>query len=456
MSAPAVTSPLEPGAALETVCELGRGGMGSVRLVRLAGPGEFTRLFVQKRLRPDRADEEMAQRFVSEGRIAGAIRHVNVVQTHHVGHDQQGMFLLLDYVEGASLEQLMTALAARGRRVPLPIALRITLDALGGLSAVHEARDLQGRSLGVLHRDVTLQNLLLGVDGVTRIADFGIAKSTLSAVVTEQQYLLGKLRYLAPEYVRRETVSCAMDVYALGISFWHLLTARTLWREASEAELVEHILNDEVPDVMEFVRVPEALNSIVRRACAKQAEQRFESARDMAQAIESAGLPIASHAEVAELVRAACADLLSERRRLLADATSRSNAEPRAPAPPAPPAGRTAEPQQRSRQRAWWLFVGALTLFAAGALALALLGTRGRQASAALSAGVPASSALTPASPTVLTPSRDAVRIERAPPTAMTPSRSTAAASTGAKARPPSTARKPPSSAIVVRNPYRN
>ncbi len=444
MSAPALTSPIEPGSEFEVLCELGRGGMGSVRLVRVVGPGEFTRLFVQKRLLPDRANEESALRFVSEGRIAGSIRHANVVRTHHFGQDQEGMFLLLDYVEGASLDQLLTVMAQRGRRLPLPLALRVTLDALSGLGAVHEACDLQGRPLGVLHRDVTLHNLLVGIDGVTRIADFGIAKSVLNGVITDQQYLVGKLRYLSPEYVRREAVDQRMDIYALGVSLWHIVTSRTLWLESNEAELVEHILCDEVPDVGLYVGAPDILSDIVRRACAREPKDRFPSARAMAQAIESSNLPLGTHAEVAEFVRSQLAQQLSERRKLLAEATSRSHAEAKAPLAAVdvlPPA----------RPRARWR-PGLVALAFASLGSLGLLGFRAlpRASSSAPTSSVPTSVAA-PAAPRVVAASASVARAASPVAEHVTPRPSQTARS----ARVPRPSTRAPSG-IVVKNPYRD
>jgi serine/threonine-protein kinase len=433
----------------ETLCEIGRGGMGSVELVRMAGPGEFTRLFVLKRLRPDRSDEETVLRFVSEGRIAGAIRHANVVQTHHVGQDRQGMFLLLEYVEGASLEQLLTALAERGRRVPLSVTLRVALDALSGLAAVHEAKDLQGRPLGVLHRDVTLQNLLVGVDGVTRIADFGIAKSALSAIVTDQQYLVGKLRYMAPEYVRRERVSQAMDIYSLGISLWHMLTGRTLWRDHSEAELVERIQFDNIPPVSTFVRVPEAVEAIAVKACARTPAERFASAREMAHALEVSGAEIASHGEVAALIRECMAGHLDERRKLVAEVSAR----PRPAAPERVPDtsrghAREARLSKRSPPRRARLLAGAAALLAA-ILVLTSLAVRNRAPAAEVANAVTQRSE--PAT-VIAAAAAPALQVKEQQP-ALEPRSASAPDKTQPAMR--ATRARPPSS-IVVKNPYRN
>src|SRR6185503_17561517 len=136
-----------------------------------------------------------------EAKMAAFVRHANVVGTLQVGSDDEGYFLVLDYVEGASLENLLDYAALR--RLPLdpPVVLRIGLDACAGLQAVHDAEDSAGRPLQILHRDVSLQNVLVGRDGVARIADFGVAKSVFASVSTDKSYVVGKLLYLPAEYL---------------------------------------------------------------------------------------------------------------------------------------------------------------------------------------------------------------------------------------------------------------
>src|SRR5262245_44859594 len=190
----------------ELLIELGKGGMGTAHLARAVGAGGFERLVVVKRLHTHLLDRiDAVARFLDEARLAAYVRHANVVSTLHVGQDDSGYFLVLEYVEGASLEELIDRAALRSENLPAPIVLRIALDALAGLSATHNSRDVSGRRLELLHRDVSLQNILIGRDGVSRIADFGIAKSALGSVHTDQGYVLGKLLYMPPEYLRHES-----------------------------------------------------------------------------------------------------------------------------------------------------------------------------------------------------------------------------------------------------------
>ena len=194
--------------AYDVLFELGHGGMGAVHLARAlgapAGVGGFERLVAIKRLHlhlTGRSDS--VERFLDEAKVAARIHHANVVGIHQIGSDDEGHFLIQDYVEGDTLQGLVDYATLRRQRLPPPIVLRIALDALSGLHAVHEARDADGRSLGILHRDVSTHNLLVGRDGVTRLADFGIAKHALSSVVTDGQYLQGRVLYMPPEYLAR-------------------------------------------------------------------------------------------------------------------------------------------------------------------------------------------------------------------------------------------------------------
>lgn len=220
----------------EPLMPLGSGGMGTAWLCRAVGAEAFERLVVVKRLHPHVAERaESMLRFMDEAKLTASLHHANVVATHQVGVDERGPFIVLEYIEGATLEQLVDRCALRGKRVPIPIALRVMLDALSGLQAVHSAMDHSGRPLNILHRDISLQNLLVGVDGVCRIADFGAAKSDLRKFSTDQNYLLGKLRYMPPEYLRRDEVGVTLDIYALGITMWYMLTGTELWETESEA-----------------------------------------------------------------------------------------------------------------------------------------------------------------------------------------------------------------------------
>lgn len=301
--------------------ELGRGGMGAAFLARAEGAGGFERLVVIKRIRPERLDPRSVERFLREARVAAAIHHANVVSAQNVGQDAEGPFIVLDYVDGASLDELLDRSLLKQHAMPVPIMLRVALDTLAGLEAVHDARDAQGKPLNVLHRDVSLQNILVGRDGVARLLDFGIARSELGGSTTDQHYIVGKLPYLPPEYLRREALTASADVYGLGVTLWLGLTGKELWAGASEAQVLQHIMTEGIPRLSEGLEVAPEIVELVASACSADRTRRFRTAREMAAAIERIARErgwVATHHEVAEWIQALCGTDLSRRRERIA------------------------------------------------------------------------------------------------------------------------------------------
>ena len=316
----------------ELLFELAQGGMGTVFLARAvgsaAGHGGFERLVAIKRLHAHLLSlPESVRRFFEEAKVAARVHHANVVGVHQVGSDEAGQFLVQDYVEGDTLEGLVDHAILLRERLPPPIVLRIAVDALSGLHAVHEATDAEGRPLGILHRDVSTQNLLVGRDGVTRLADFGIAKYAQSSVVTDAAYLQGRVLYMPPEYLDRRPVDRRFDIYGLGLTLWIALAGRSPWPDASDAQILHKATSQGIPALSESgLTIAPAIEALVARACQRDPEARFTSAHAMLEAIEEVGRHtgwIASHAEVATLVERLAGRDLAERREAIARASAR-------------------------------------------------------------------------------------------------------------------------------------
>ncbi len=317
--------PPQPSAVVgsyEPLLELGRGGMGTAYLARSVGAGGFERLVVLKRLHPHLLSRPAAvQRFLDEARLAAHIRHANVIATYSVGEDHESHFLILDYVEGAALDELIDRAALKGDRIPVPIVLRIALDVLTGLQAAHLAEDAAGRSLQLLHRDVSPQNVLVGIDGVGRIADFGIAKSALGSVETDQRYLVGKILYLAPEYLQRKPVGPSLDVYALGVTLWVALAGTEPFSDADEVTLITRIMEEGVPPLSTVAKVAPRLGGIIERACERDPDRRYQSAASMIADLEALAREtgwIASQNDVGQYVQSLVGVDLERRRELVA------------------------------------------------------------------------------------------------------------------------------------------
>jgi serine/threonine-protein kinase len=442
--------------------ELGRGGMGAAFLARAEGAGGFERLVVIKRIRPERLDARSIERFLREARVAAAIHHANVVSAQSVGEDADGPFIVLDYVDGASLEELLDRSLLKQRPLPVPITLRIALDVLAGLQAVHEASDAQGKPLNVLHRDVSLQNVLIGRDGVARLLDFGIARSDLGGATTDQHYIVGKLPYLPPEYLRRELLDASADVYGLGVTLWLAMTGKELWPSASEAQVLQHILADGIPPLSQALEVAPEVVDLVACACAADRTRRFGSARAMAAAIEQIARErgwLATHHEVAEWLHALTGLDLNRRRERIALLVSDPLPAPRTKETPA--AQDALSPEARAPRRSGrvaWLIVGSCLLL--GLLAWGL--SRGSAApapEAAPSASALAERRLTSAPSTAAAPLAPAA--PGAPSAVAEPAASSRARHPGRLTAPPkpsagTAAGVRPPDQISKRNPYRD
>jgi serine/threonine-protein kinase len=234
------------------------------------------------------------------------------------------MFIVMEYVEGASLSQLMRTLGRRNELVPLPVACAVVTGLLHGLHAAHEAVDEQGLPLGIVHRDVSPQNVLVGTDGIARVLDFGVAKAVGQAHVTREGEIKGKLAYMAPEQLTAgsEGLTRSADVFAAGIILWELLTGRRLFYGSNDGETVRRLLDAEIPPPSTLNdAIPPELDDVVLRALERDVTRRFATAAEMAAQLEAA-IPPAGARQVGDWVRALAADALATRAELLLQAES--------------------------------------------------------------------------------------------------------------------------------------
>jgi serine/threonine-protein kinase len=301
--------------------EIGGGGMARVHLGRVLGAAGFSRVVAIKRLHATNAgDADFATMLLDEARLVARIRHPNVVPTLDVVDGGGELILVMEYVHGPSLGWLVRTLEERGERAPLPIAVRIILDALAGLHAAHDAKSERGRPLDMVHRDVSPQNVLIGDDGVARIADFGIAQADGKMSLTLQGQIKGKLTYMAPEHLRGQGLDRRADVFATGIILWELITGRHLFRmppDGNTAKLVEQILLADIEPPSRHAEIPEALDDVVMTSLRADREERFSTAEAMANALESV-CPPATRKEVAAWIADTGRRLLEQRASLVA------------------------------------------------------------------------------------------------------------------------------------------
>ncbi len=307
----------------EVMGELAAGGMAVVYLARLPGVGGFQRVFALKCLHPHLAREtEFVDMFLDEARLAASVRSAHVVPILEVGIAEAGEhFVVMEYVEGASLASLVASACELEGRVPTSVALRVALDALAGLHAAHEARDEAGAPLGIVHRDVSPQNILVGVDGVARLTDFGIARAESRLSTTRDGTFKGKLSYMAPEQASGGEVDRRADVFAAAVIAWELLANRRLFKGTNDLHTVHLLLYDRIPRLGDFhPGVPPALDEALARALDRDPQARFASAAELAEALERAAAGWATPAaarDLAAFVEATAARSLARQREIL-------------------------------------------------------------------------------------------------------------------------------------------
>jgi serine/threonine-protein kinase len=283
--------------------EIAAGGMATVHFGRLLGPAGFSRTVAIKQLHPQYArDPEFVAMFLDEARLAARIRHPNVVSTIDVVARDGELFLVMEYIQGEAFARLLRTASLAGERVPPEVASSVVVQALLGLHAAHEALDEKGAVLNIVHRDVSPQNILVGTDGVARVLDFGVAKATSRLQTTQDGRLKGKLAYMAPEQLLKRAVDRRADIFAAATVLWEALCGDRLFAGDDAAAAVAHILDGEVKAPSSIVAdLPSELDAVVLKGLAKEPTERYQTAKEMAQALERA-LPPAGALRVSDWV----------------------------------------------------------------------------------------------------------------------------------------------------------
>lgn len=324
---------VQPGYVLgryELLIPIAAGGMAQVWAARLRGARQFQKIVAVKTMLPKLSeDEQFEQMFLDEASLASRIRHPNVVEILDLGEQDGVLYLVMEWIEGVPLNQLMKTAKAHGG-IPAPVATRIALQACAGLHAAHELTGEDGELVGLVHRDVSPQNLLVTYDGVTKVVDFGVAKATaLGGGATVAGQIKGKVGYMAPEQVRGDPLDRRVDVFAMGIVLYALTTGKHPFRRESEAATMYNICSPQpvTPPSKVVPDYPPELEPIVLRALAKDRDERFASADEMLRALDAlpSHLRASSDADVAQFVRALFAERREARRKQLDEAIDRAN-----------------------------------------------------------------------------------------------------------------------------------
>jgi serine/threonine-protein kinase len=320
------------------------GGMGTVHLARVRGAEGFSRVVAAKKLFPHLArDAAFRQMLLDEARLVSRIRHPNVVTTLDLVEDGDELLVVMEYIHGVSLARVL-ARCRRGLAMPVTVAAGIVEGVLSGLHAAHEARGEAGNPLGIVHRDVSPQNVLVGADGVARLIDFGIAKAALQLHATEPGVVKGKTGYMAPEQLQRVHVTRRSDLFAAGVVLWEAIANRRLVDERDAEALSRWVALTHVdPPGKMRGEIDSGLDAVVLRALAREPGARFPTAEAMGTALREA-CPTASSVETAKWLQTVAVDdleLSDERVRLFEQtsidptASSRASSAPRSDAYPA-------------------------------------------------------------------------------------------------------------------------
>ena len=309
---PGIDGPPRRMGRYELLFRIASGGMAEVYAARVVGEGGFEKLVAVKRMLPTLAeDEEFVQMFLDEARMAANISNAHVVQTLDLGRDPAGaLYIVMELVVGVTLSRILKEAAKVRRAIPVGMAVELLAQAASGLHAAHDATTPVGEPLHIVHRDVSPQNILVGVDGRVRITDFGLARAVARATQTQAGRIKGKFAYCSPEQLRGSAIDRRADVFALGVVAWETLAGQRLFVADHPLAIMERVQHMPVLPIRQVrSRVPESVSDVVERALKRNPEDRFATAGELAmalrQAARDAGIEAPEQADLRRFVQGA-------------------------------------------------------------------------------------------------------------------------------------------------------
>jgi eukaryotic-like serine/threonine-protein kinase len=329
-------SDIKPGQVIgryEILSPIARGGMAAVWVARQRGSRGFSKVVAVKTMLPTISDDPRFEKmFLDEAQIASRIRHSNVVEILDLGEEDAILYLVMEWVDGESLSALRRQ-AAEGNGIPLRLALRVVADVCAGLHAAHELVDNDGRPFGLVHRDVSPQNILVGYNGDVKIVDFGVAKvAGRTTDTTSIGHARGKPPYMAPEQVFGREIDRRADIFALGIILYQLLAGRHPFRGENDIATLHNIISDQVvvPPSAVAPSIPPAVDAATLRALERDPRRRFGTAYEFELALEAvldSELGRVRVEEVRTLMSETFGAAGEERRSIIRDAIRRADCE---------------------------------------------------------------------------------------------------------------------------------
>ena len=305
----------------ELLFRVASGGMAEVYAARVLGEAGFQKLVAVKRMLPSLADDEdFVKMFLDEARVAANISSPHVVQTLDLGRDDRGaLFIVMELVVGVPLSRIMKEAAKVRRAVPVGMAVELLAQAALGLESAHRATTPIGTPLDIIHRDISPQNILVGVDGRARITDFGVARAVMRMSKTEAGRIKGKFAYCAPEQLRSQNIDQRIDIFALGIVGWEVLAGQRLFVAEHPLATMERVQSMPILPVHTVrSKVPEGVSRVIDHALQRNPEDRLSSAaefgRQLRRAATDAGLELPLAGDITRFVKAAGGEPLTKMR----------------------------------------------------------------------------------------------------------------------------------------------
>ncbi|HLT31879.1 MAG TPA: serine/threonine-protein kinase [Myxococcaceae bacterium] len=272
----------------ELLRRLANGGMGQIDLARQKGPVGFQKLLVVKRILPHLSeDEEFLKMFLDEARIAALLNHPNIAQIYESGQADDIYYMAMEYVQGEPITQVVRKAEAQGRPMPVPLLIRIIADAAAALDYVHHAKSPSGRPLGLIHRDVSPQNVMVSFHGTVKLIDFGVAKAANKLSMTSVGAIKGKYAYMSPEQATDQELDGRSDIFGLATILYEQLTGTRLFKRETDHGTLKAVVGHRVPPPSSVVDgIPPGLDEVVLQGLAKHRDDRFERAADFQLALE--------------------------------------------------------------------------------------------------------------------------------------------------------------------------
>jgi serine/threonine-protein kinase len=267
----------------DIVRKIFEGGMGIVYEAEQHGTRDFVKRLAIKVIRQNYADQkQFIENFIGEAKLVADLIHTNIVQTYHLGETRGIFFIAMELIRGVNLEQFAQQLSDKRRVLPRELAVFIVSRIARGLAYAHSKTDKNGKSLGIVHRDVSFKNIMIAFEGDVKLTDFGIAKAKGFLVDNEGEVVAGKADYMSPEQANFQITDRRSDLFSAGVVLAHLVLGKNVFKGATAEESRNHMMSMPIPDFRTLdERVDERLNQILHRALARDVDKRYPTADEL-------------------------------------------------------------------------------------------------------------------------------------------------------------------------------